>query len=577
MANNQYGISFNGRRINHPGAYDHIDASAMTVVTAGSTNVPIVVGTADAGAEGVVQWFTSAEQARKELRGGDLVTAIELMFSPTPEGGGGASIVGALVVNKNTNATRTAGGLEVSALEYGNGGNRIQVKTENGTLAGSKKITISRWDTEQVEIYNNLGPVISIQYTGDEEYASISVSSNEDGVPVSIETKVGADEASAVSDILVDLTSGEYPTIASIVSHFNNVSGYVADYINYANSEMSSSLLDKTESPVLIKQGGYLSSVTGDIEYQINGSSELVSIKATAPVSNFPSAYLTGGGTGVAPVSWAKYFDELKKHFSDVLVVLNSSPSIHAEALQHVGDMELRQQKQVLFTGGGTGETIQAVKQRAARLNNSRAVLAYPGIYHKSVGNGRALPAYFTGALIAGRVCGVDASEPITFDYFNLIGLENKLLAGDPEVDDLISAGVATLEMVQNGSVRLVQGITTYISANNTLYREISVRRGADKLSENVRKALEDTFVGKKGLSTTASSVATVVTDVLDQAIRDEQITAYRNIIVRFVGTAIYVDYEVAPVQPINFILVTSHFVPETVTSTNVNTDATQE
>jgi hypothetical protein len=145
--------------------------------------------------------------------------------------------------------------------------------------------------------------------------------------------------------------------------------------------------------------------------------------------------------------------------------------------------------------------------------------------------------------------------------------LEYDLLEGDPEIDDLINSGVATLERVQNGAIRLVQGVTTYLGSTNALYKEISVRRGSDKVSDNVRRAMENTFVGKKGLRVTASAITTKAIDILSQAIRDDEITAYQNIVVRFVGMLVYVDYEIAQVEPINFILITSHFVRDDISA----------
>ncbi len=70
MAINQYGVNFNGRRIVHPGAYGSIDDSAMVVTSDGSSNIPIVIGTADSGKSGEVLWYTGAEDARSELGGG---------------------------------------------------------------------------------------------------------------------------------------------------------------------------------------------------------------------------------------------------------------------------------------------------------------------------------------------------------------------------------------------------------------------------------------------------------------------------------------------------------------------------
>lgn len=562
MANN-YGVVFNGRRIVHPGAYDATDASGTTVVTGGSVNVPVVVGTADAGESGKVLWFSDATDVRNRLGGGDLVTAVELMFSPTPEGGGGASVVGVVVANETAKSMVTVGGLKIGAKEFGEGGNRIQAKLEAGTIAGSKKLTVHRWDTEQVEVFDDLGAVLLIQYTGAEAYATVSISGG------LLTTKVGVDQATAVTDVSLDLASDRFATIEDIAKHLNSLSGYNVTFTDYGkNSDLASAKLD-TLSNIDMKTGAYILAVKADIELQTSKFSDLVTVEATGTLADFDFTYLTGGSKGTAPASWSEHFEVIKKEFSDILVVLSDSEAIHAEALSHVQQMELRQQKQMLFTGGAVGESVKEVKQRAAMLNSSRAVLAYPGIYPKATSRGNQLLApYFTAALIAGRVCGVSPSEPVTFDYFNLVGLEVDLLAGDPEINELLSSGICVLERTENGAIRLVQGITTYLGPNNPVYREISVRRGADKLSDTMRESMESTFVGRKGLRITASAVETKANDILYQAVKDGDITGYRNIVVRFVGTAVYVDYEVAQVEPINYVLITSHFVPDSAIGT---------
>jgi hypothetical protein len=567
MAINDYGVNFGGRRIVHPGGYDSIDATQMTIVTEGGLNVPIVIGKSDAGQPGVVKFFTGTDQARKYLRGGDLLKAMELMFSPTPEGGGGASVIGVVVANDAKQSTLTSGGLVQTSVEYGEGSNRVLARVEDGTIAGSKKYTVSRWDLDLVEVYNNLGAVIKLKYTGSSAYAAVTVTVT-DGKAVKLETKVGADEATSTTDLSVSLTDGRFVTIDDLISYLSSVSDYEAGYVELTSSGLSVSTLDAL-AKVDIKAGGYLKAVKGDIEHRVNDKSELVTVSVTGTLTNFDSAYLTGGTGGTVPTSWSEYLDAIKTQFSDILVLLTESETIHAEGLSHVGEMLNRNQKQVMFVGGGVGETIDRAKQRAAALNNSRAVLAYPGIYHKANQGGKVpLPAYFTAALIAGRVAGVDASEPITFDYFSVLGLEKDMLAGDPEVNELLTSGVATLERVENGGFRLVQGITTWRGSNNVLYREISVRRGADKLSETVRKTLETKFVGRKGLRTTPSSVVTAVVTILEQAIKDGDILSYQNIVVRMENTVIYVDYEVAPTEPNNYVLITSHFIPESITAT---------
>jgi len=561
----QYGVMFNGRRIIHPGAYDATKAEGITVITGGSMNIPIMVGTAESGESGKVMWYSDSTSLKNDLVGGDLVTASELLFSPIPEGGGGASVVGVVVANPTTQASLTKAGIKVSAKKFGESGNRIQTKLEDGTTPGSKKFTVQKWDTEEIEVFDNLGALLSLQYTGSQAYAGLTITATA-GVAEKLEVKIGDDEATSVVDLTLDLTSERFATVEDIARYISSISGYNVSYVDYsASATLSSSKLDAMALTPIKDSSVYVMGVAGDVINQVNAQSQLVVVETAAgALINYTYSYLAGGARGTTPGTWATHFDTIKKEFSDILVVLSGSEAIHAEALSHVQQMENRQQKQMLFTGGVAGETVAQTKARASALNSSRAVLAYPGIFHKAVSEGKkALAPYFTAAMIAGRVAGVSPSEPVTFDQFNLVGLEKDLLAGDPQVDELISSGVCTLERVQNGVIRLVQGITTYLGAGNTYHREISVKRGGDKLSNTMRTTMENIFVGQKGIRATASAVETKAIDVLEEALRDEEITGYRNIIVRFEGGAVYVNYEVAQVEPINWMLVTTHFVPD--------------
>ena len=381
---NQYGVMFNGRRIMHPGAYDATKANGITTITGGSLNVPIMIGTADSGEAGKVMWYSDSTSLKNDLVAGDLVTASELLFSPIPEGGGGASVVGVIVANPTTQASISKTGLKVSAKRFGEAGNRIQTKLENGTIAGSKKLTSQRWDTGEIEVFDNLGAILMIQYTGPQVYADVTVTVTT-GSATKLETKIGAAVGTAVVDLSLDLTTERFTTIEDIAKYIGSMSGYSVSYVDYnATASMPVGKLDAMVATPITASPVPLLGVQGGIVTQVTAQSQMVKAEVNAgAVTNYAYSYLTGGGKGTTPTSWATHFDTIKKEFSDILVVLSGSQAIHAEALSHVQQMENRQQKQMLFTGGVAGETVAQAKARAVTLNSARAVLAYPGIYHK--------------------------------------------------------------------------------------------------------------------------------------------------------------------------------------------------
>lgn len=572
-------VLFNGRRIVHPGGYDAMDASGLTQVSDPISNLPIVVGQSDSGAPGQVRWFTSVEMAENYLVSGEALDALKVMFSPRPEGGGGASRIGVLITNELTRAVLAVGGLRFVSYVYGTFGNNIRVKLENGTLAGTKRLMVRRWDKNLTEVYDNLGASFYIKYNGDEAFAEATITAV-DGKATNLEVKVGATEATSVVDLSVPLT-GEIATITDLINHLSSIPEYT---VYMAGGTLSS---DVPVSALVAKKASIKAETlltvdpALDLISQVTNLSDIIYVEKdpeVAALSNFIDTPLAGGQKGTSPNSWSTAINSLRTVYHDILVILSDKANIHAEATRHVQQMELRNQKQVLFTGGGIGETPAQAKQRAQILNSSRVVLGYPDIYLPGTTEG-VRPAYFTGAILAGRVAGLSATEPITFDLFNVLSLGREMVAGDPDIDELIEAGVATLELTRNNTIRLAQGVTTYTGQDNVLYKEISVRRGADAVSEHVRSGLEQLFVGTKGLSMTPSSVTTATIDLLNE--RGEQgtqdILGFRNIQVSFENTAVRVDYEVAMVEPINFVLVTSHFVPGSTITGAVNSAESED
>lgn len=565
------GVEFNGRRIVHPGAYSSIDASAMVVTGPNALNIPVLMGESDAGIPGTVQFFNNAIDAHNYCMSGDIDKAIDFSFSPSSKGGQGATQLGIFVTNANTQATLTKSGLIYNSLSYGLNGNSIQAKVEAGTILGSMRLTLSTWANAYPEVYDNVGTVIQVKYTGAALYADIAVT-QVDGIPTTITTRTGSAVGTAVADLIINLTTGQYPTLSALCNYINSIGTYSAQVVNSNDGALSTSVLDSTPTTVINVTGGYLLALVGDLLYRVNGTSQLVSIaKGTTPILGlFAWLPLKGGATGIVPTTWSTYFDTLTSVQFDILCLLSSDPVIQAEGSTYVTSVESFKPL-TMFTGGALGETSVQIEQRIATINNSRVIIGYPGIIVSDInGNPITLPSIYTGALEAALVAGSDASEAITFDYVDILGLETPLMSGNPTIDNLITNGACVIEQVQAGGFRVVSGITTYLTDDNAINTQISCLRGADELSAKITTDLENTYVGRKGVSLTATSIKNTVAAELDLAISNGDIVNYGQITVTITGTVVTVDYEVAQVEPMDFFLVTSHFIPTSITATTL-------
>ena len=141
------GIYFAGRRLIRPQAATLIDDTGMYARGLGGANVLALIGEASGGEPKEVLWFTDPSYAKTILRSGDLLTAVQRAYDPSPEVSG-AYLVVAIRVNPATQALLTLKDLTgnplvlLTSVDWGVWNNQIKVRLEGGTTAG-KKLTVT--------------------------------------------------------------------------------------------------------------------------------------------------------------------------------------------------------------------------------------------------------------------------------------------------------------------------------------------------------------------------------------------------------------------------------------------------
>lgn len=569
MARN-IGVNFAGKRIIHPGAYARIDASALDVLGTLSARRIVFLGTSEGGEPNKIHWFTNLSDARAVLRSGDLLTAGELAWNPSGDGVG-AGEIGFLRVQPATQASLTKDNMTFISKDYGAHTNRIQVKLEDGSTAGSKKITVYYWADDVREIYDNLGLIFDIKYIGDQEYATLSIETdNETGKSTKLTIKVGADAETATEVLSYELGEGEYYDINKLVTDINEHVDFEASMKPLGNKNITTDVLD-TVVDQDITSTYTVTALQGDILYQTR-LSNLITIEfgSGSFPSNFDFTYLTGGTDGNTPSSWSTFLDKLYGTGTYFVVPLTSDTAIHAECNSYINAQADQERVPMMgIYGGDFEESIDTVIGRAITLNSSRAVVCYPEIqYQQFDGTIVDLPPYMTAALIAGRIAGKDVGDPISLDFVNIVGLGRVLKSAD--VDRLLQNGVTTLEAARQGGrigYRIVQGITTHQVDANPSFREISMRIIADSLSTELVEILESKFVGGKGTFNTVAMIKNEVQSFLDRKVREEVLVEYdpESVTVRLEGETVYIDYQAVPVGALNYILITTKYYQQAI------------
>lgn len=561
------GVNFNGRHIIQPSAAAMVNANALNTVGSVAQKKIALIGSSDGGQPQTVLTFSNPADAAAVLKGGDLLKAATLAWAPSGDGVG-AGDISFIRVENALQSSLVQGSMTLTSLDWGANNNNIQAKLEAGTAANSRKLTIYNWQTNVTEVYDNVGPIFTVQYTG------VGVGTPAATATMTIITDSTSGLATSLSISLAGtvamtytLGNGQWQDVNAIVADINNHAGFSAAMVTYGNKNINSNQLDAVVSQDIKAAVYTVTALKGDTVYQTRFS-QLAKVTFTATgtyPTNFPYTYFSGGSNGTSPASWANLVDKFYGEGVYLITPLTSDDAIQAEVQTFVENQSTYERSEMIgIYGGALGMTVDDAVAQALTFNSSRAVVAFPGITRAvAEGDTETLAPYFTAAMIAGRIAGKDVGDPITLDYLNLIGLETTLKSND--VDRLIQAGVTAIEFVLTSGTkgyRIAQGVTTYQSDSNPNYREISMRMVSDELSAELVEMLEDKFAGGKG---TVSSIALIKNQTqswLDQKKAQQIIVDYdpNSVTVVLNGDVVSVNYACIPVGAINYILITATY-----------------
>lgn len=593
MANTVY---FNGDVLTIPGAYSAIDVSNLQVKSNGDGAKTIaIIGECTGGEPQVVQFFSEPTVARKVLKSGELLKACEKAWNPVSVSKEGVPLGGAntIAVIRSNAATKSFLEIDPEGVEKPTEKQIIfqskdwgkdtahQVKIANGTIEGTKNITIYDQTNDVYEHWDNVGRMFSIGYTGDKAYAEVNVYKDSDGT-MYFQTKVGDDEASAVEDIHIVLDPIKYKNLRVLISDLQSYENYKVVAATRYNMRLKVNDLDiitkKNIKATHLVPTVTITATFADTANTLALNSRLIEVKSynkdignkTIPNTNDAYLFLTGGSEGTSPASWIKFFDMLSNYDIQYIVPLTGDISIHAELMEHVIAMSGTMGKERRgVVGGDINETINDSIQRARDLNHARMQVVHGGLYDINGNNELELyPPYILAAQHAGRAAFLPDGEPATHDVYRMSAPEYQLETS--EITALLQSGVLAFEFVigHNGvsqsHVRLVQDLTTDLLNHDVVHVERATGQLADSINKEIRRGLDSLLTGKRTSLTDLTSAKNRVISILQERQRNGYIIAYKDVYVSKTGTVTTVDYGVAAAEPNNFTLVTAHYYSET-------------
>lgn len=564
--------TFNGQIFVRPTVATFVDDSRLVGPNAASGLTIGMLGSALGGKPQTALSFTSAREARRVLRGGELLEAIERAYGP------GVNVAGAYrIVAVRINAAlrsglvlESSGAVDVitlTSVDYGAHTNQISVTIANGTTSG-KKITVQKTGDinapSSLVIQDNVGRLgISVLYTGAGSAATMTITPT-GGTPTITSTCTGA----TPDNLALDLT--QLQTLQAVVDAINAKGNYTAS-VTGPDAKASSLDLDSATA-VDIKTGAYAARM--DLKAQLdffNSLSDLVTATkvsgAAVPAGNLVQTFLSGGSEGSAPsnTDWQNGFDVLQTEELQIVVPVTGDAAIHAFANTHCQTMSAAafKRERIAIVGGASGETVTQVKNRVVALNSDRTQLVWPGLVDtKSDGSGTlvTVPPYMVAAQKAGLTAALGIPNSATNRFIGARGVE--VVVTPSQIDDLVVAGVCVVELVPNRGYRIVKDITSWQADTRYSRTEVSTRMALDFVAIQMRAALEPLVGLVNGPGMEARVTANIFATLNELTSRGvlvggPTVPSFDNLTVVVNGDEVQVSVQVAIAVPANFFGVT--------------------
>lgn len=503
-----------------------VDTSGIGGSSSGSDKQLMLIGSAKGGKPGAVYRVRNYPEAKSIFREGDLLDAMELAWNPSPDQLGAGDIL-ALRVDSAQEATLTKGGLKVTSKLYGREANDIQVALEENSLTQTKRLIVDFTKDHIHQVYDNLGKIFKVAYTGEQGTATLTVEKDTDTeLAKKMVIKAGEDVVKEY-----DLTSGIYAEVNAIINDINNLPDFEASFFPFGDKNVESRYLDiQADVDLKAKEPSYITALGGDIIKQVKYDQYIsVEIDRKGKLEPFESTKLTGGTDGTVPESWADKYEKLANEGGYYLVPLTDKQAIHSEAVAFATDRSDNGEPMRVICGGGYDESIEELFKRSATLQNPRALLVgFSGTRIMDDGRIMKLPSYMLASQVAGLASGLEIGASITFK--NILINELSTIFKGPQLDQLNLNGVVMAEFVRNRSItsfRITDDVTTFNDRTDPVKNEMAVGEANDFLVSELKIALDNRFIGTKVIETSASLIKNFVQSFLDDKKRKQEIQGY--------------------------------------------------
>ena len=560
-----------GQRSEHyvPGVYGRsFNVSSPSGTSASNL---CILGKSNGGEPYKMLEFGGLADAQETLVGGELLDAIAYAFS-----GSNTYVpqkVYAMRVNNGTQSSVTLKTgvtdlLTLKSWDWGVHTNQLKVLIADGTIAGSKKITLGyKEKTESVD--NIINAALEVNYLGEGVTPTVTVGT--DSITLGAMTDVEAPDTPEPTDVIT-VSFADFDTLDALVTRINeDVSEAWGVNVVGNNSSMKSAKLD-TVTNVSVEETGttlyanFDAFVTAISSMELIGSVTILTTTTRSVPDNTDSwVYFTGGSAGsYGNQQWIDALKALETEDVQIIATPSSDAGVHTSIKEHCTRMSdvINRKERTAIVGGAVGMTDSAAITEAQGLNSRLISFCCdnPIKVNLLTGETETLSGAMLGVMLAAMESAMSPNTPLTFKQLNVLGFTK--IRNVTDITNLIKAGI----MVCNSNPEnlseyiCIRALTTF-QGDDLINNERSMVREDLFMNRDLRAQFRPT-IGSAGISTNAA-IKTLKDRAVEWALNGYIVPTDDNqnvwdIKVRIDGDKVFITYSRYLTAPVNFVFITA-------------------
>lgn len=358
-------------------------------------------------------------------------------------------------------------------------------------------------------------------------------------------------------------------TLADLVLRLSALDGLTASTPRDNANTIEIGLLDYASMALSAGATADLFAFNYDME-QALASSQLVAFSSLERVKpNKRSASLLSGGSdyGVGQTSssaadFLGAYSALQDLKNVIIVPLSDEESVHLGLVQHCRHMEgIGRDERNGFVGLPLTLTKDELKARIRSLNNRNVSAVAQGISaYNELGELVSLAPRMLAVVAASMQAGSAIGMPLTNKLLNVQDIRQHFSwSPSRSAEEMIEMGLMLVRFDQERGFVWERSITTS-RENNAAFTELSTNESVNVSTKTARRAVENR-IGDRLFAGLAGVIKSLIAAELQRQIESGIIKSFNaaSIVVKDIGDGFDVSYEIAPLEPVNFIRITAH------------------